>query len=130
MTGAAGHCSFCGASRGPFSKVEGLFTVWICIPCLEIRQAQSNTRLGRHDPGPYPAMTRAEMRESLALLPSWALQQKAAANRQVIAVMRQRLAAGEQVARMYQEPGLAWLERQAEAAEVLLGERRAGDQNQ
>jgi hypothetical protein len=35
----------------------------------------------------------------------------------VIAVMRQRLAAGEQVARMYQEPGLAWLERQAEVAE-------------
>jgi len=25
--------------------------------------------------------------------------------------MHQRLAAGEQVARMYQEPGLAWLER-------------------
>jgi hypothetical protein len=24
--------------------------------------------------GPYPVMTRAEMRESLALLPSWALQ--------------------------------------------------------
>jgi hypothetical protein len=30
--------------------------------------------------------------------------------------MRQRLAAGEQVARMYQEPGLAWLELQAEVA--------------
>jgi hypothetical protein len=41
------------------------------------------------------------------------LEQKAAANRHVIAVMRERLAAGEQVARMYQEPGLAWLERQA-----------------
>jgi hypothetical protein len=48
------------------------------------------------------------------VLPSWVLAQKAAANRQLIAVMRQRLAAGEQVARMYQEPGLAWLERQAE----------------
>jgi hypothetical protein len=35
----------------------------------------------------------------------------------VIAVIRQRLAAGEQVARMYQEPGLAWLQRQAEVAE-------------
>jgi GGDEF domain-containing protein len=46
-------------------------------------------------------------------------------NRQVIAVMRQRLAAGEEVARMYQEPGLAWLERQAEAAEALLAERQA-----
>jgi len=53
------------------------------------------------------------------------LEQKAAANRQLIAVMRQRLAAGEEVARMYQEPGLAWLERQAQAAEQLLAERRA-----
>ena len=69
-------------------------------------------------------MTPAEMRESLELLPSWVLAQKAAANRQLIAVMRQRLAAGEQVARMYQEPGLAWLERQAEAAEQLLAERQ------
>jgi hypothetical protein len=75
--------------------------------------------------GPYPAMTRAQMQESLELLASWALEQKAAANRQVIAVMRERLAAGEVVARMYQEPGLAWLERQAEAAEDLLAERRS-----
>jgi hypothetical protein len=130
VTGAAGHCSFCGSTSGPFTKVEGLFTVLICIPCLEARQAQPDTRLGLHDPGPYPLMTRAEMRASLELLPSWVLEQKAAANRQVIAVMRQRLTTGEVVARMYQEPGLAWLERQAEAAEVLLGERRAGDQNQ
>jgi hypothetical protein len=41
--------------------------------------------------------------------------------------MRRRLAAGQQVARMYQEPGLAWLERQAEAAEDLLAERQAPD---
>jgi hypothetical protein len=53
------------------------------------------------------------------------LEQKASANRRVIGVMRQRLAAGEQVARMYQEPGLAWLERQAEVAEDLVAERRA-----
>ena len=125
MTKQEGHCSFCGATSGPFSKVEGLFTVLICIPCLEVRQAQPATRLGLLDPGPYPAMTRAEMRESLELLPSWVLAQKAAANRQVIAVMCQRLAAGEEVARMYQEPGLAWLERQAEAAEDLLAERQA-----
>jgi hypothetical protein len=38
--------------------------------------------------------------------------------------MRQRLAAGEQVARMYQEPGLGWLERQAEVAEDLVAERQ------
>jgi hypothetical protein len=43
----------------------------------------------------------------------------------VIAVMRQRLAAGEEVARMYQEPGLAWLEREAEAAEDLVADRQA-----
>jgi hypothetical protein len=125
VTGEGGHCSFCGATRGPFATVEGLVTVLICIPCLEVRQAQPDTRLGLHDPGPYPPMTPAEMRESLELLPSWVLAQKAAANRQLIAVMRQRLAAGEQVARMYQEPGLAWLERQAEAAEDLLAERQA-----
>ena len=99
----------------------------ICIPCLEVRQAQRDTDLGLHGPGPYPVMTRAEMREGLELLPSWVLAQKAAANRQVITVGRQRLAAREQVARMYQEPGLAWLERQAEAAEDLLAQRQAGD---
>jgi hypothetical protein len=45
------HCSFCGTFTGPFSEVEGLFTVLICIPCLEVRQAQPNTLLGLHDPG-------------------------------------------------------------------------------
>jgi hypothetical protein len=127
VTNEIGHCSFCGATRGPFTKVEGLFTVLICIPCLEVRQAQPATRLGLHDPGPYPPMTQAQMRASLELLPTWVLAQKAAANRQVIAVTRQRLAASEAVARMYQEPGLAWLERQAEAAEELLAERQAED---
>jgi hypothetical protein len=72
-------------------------------------------------------MTRAQMRESLELLPSWVLEQKTAANRQVIAIMRERLVAGEEVARMYQEPGLAWLERQADAAEQVLAERRTAD---
>jgi hypothetical protein len=129
VTGEERHCSFCGATRGPFATVEGLFTVLICIPCLEVRQAQPDTRLGRHDLGPYRPMTPAEMRESLELLPGWVLAQKAAANRQLIAVMRQRLAASEQVARMYQEPGLGWLERQAEAAEQLLAEQQAGEQN-
>jgi hypothetical protein len=63
------------------------------------------------------------MRAGLDLLPTWALEQKAAASRQLIAAMRLRLAAGEQVARMYQEPGLAWLERQAEVAEELVARR-------
>ena len=112
------RCSFCGATSGPFSTVGGLFTVLMCADCLATRG---------HGAGPYPVMTRAEMRAGLDLLPTWALEQKAAANRQVIAVMRERLAAGEQVARMYQEPGLAWLERQADAAEDLLAERQAAD---
>ena len=68
-------------------------------------------------------MTRAQMRDSLDLLPTCALEQKTAANRQLIAIMRKRLAAGEQVAHMYQEPGLTWLERQAEAAEQLVQAR-------
>ena len=44
-------------------------------------------------------MTRAEPRAGLDLLPAWALEQKAAADRQVIAVTRQRLAAGDPVCR-------------------------------
>jgi hypothetical protein len=39
--------------------------------------------------------------------------------------MRERLAAGETVARMYQKPGLTRLERQAEVAEGLVKERQA-----
>ena len=27
MTDATGHCSFCGATSGPFTTVEGPFTV-------------------------------------------------------------------------------------------------------
>jgi hypothetical protein len=96
----ATRCSFCGSTSGPFSKVEGLLTVLMCADCQAARG---------HGSGPYPVMTRAEMRAGLELLPTWVLEQKAAANRQVIAVMRQRLAAGEQVVRIYQEPGLAWL---------------------
>jgi hypothetical protein len=45
------HCSFCGTFTGPFSEIEGLFTVLICIPCLEVRLAQPDTLLGLHDPG-------------------------------------------------------------------------------
>jgi hypothetical protein len=41
-------------------------------------------------------MTRAEMRAGLDLLPTRVLEQKAGANRQVNAAMRQRLAAGEE----------------------------------
>jgi hypothetical protein len=58
-------------------------------PALDIAD-ELTARIGW---GAYPtvgAVTRAEMRAGLDLLPTWALEQKAAANRQVIAVMRQR----------------------------------------
>ena len=45
------HCSFCGTFTGPFSDVEGLLTMLICIPCLAVRQAQPDTLLALHDPG-------------------------------------------------------------------------------
>jgi hypothetical protein len=116
----ADRCSFCGATAGPFSSVEGLFTVLICADCQAARGFGT---------GPYPVMTREEMRAGLDLLPAWALEQKANANRQVIATMRERLAAGKQVARMYREPGLAWLERQAEVAEELAAQRKRTAEN-
>jgi hypothetical protein len=116
----AERCSFCGSTAGPFSNVEGLFTVLMCTDCQAARGYGS---------GPYPVMTRAEMRAGLDLMATWALELKAAANRQVIDIMRQRLAAGEQLARMYQEPGLAWLERQAEAAEELVAQRKRTTDN-
>src|SRR4029453_674631 len=100
-------CSFCGSTAGPFGKVEGLFTVLMCADCQAAR--------GRGN-GPHPVMTRAEMRAGLDLMPTWALEQKAAANRQLIAAMRRRLAAGEQVARMDQEPGLGWVGGQTRGA--------------
>jgi hypothetical protein len=53
------HCSFCGSIAGPFSKVEGLFTVLMCADCQAARG---------HGSGPYPVMTRAEMRAGLDLL--------------------------------------------------------------
>jgi hypothetical protein len=59
------------------SKVEGLFTVLMCADCQAARS---------HGSGPYPVMTRAQMRAGLDLLPTWALEQKAAANRQCIAI--------------------------------------------
>jgi hypothetical protein len=66
----AARCSFCGSNTGPFSRVEGVFAVLMCVDCLATRG---------HGTGPYPAMTRAEMRASLDLLPTWVLETKAAA---------------------------------------------------
>jgi hypothetical protein len=75
----ADRCSFRGSTAGPCSKVEGLFTVLMCADCQAAR--------GRGI-GPYPVMTRAELRVGLELLATWALEQKAAANRQLVAAMR------------------------------------------
>jgi hypothetical protein len=77
--------------RRPVHPVEGVFTVLKCPTCLASRAR------GR---GPYPELTDDELRAGLDLLPTWALAQKAAANRQVIAVMGGRLERGEPVARM------------------------------
>jgi hypothetical protein len=52
----ADHCSFCGSTAGPFSNVEGFFTVLMCADCRATRGYGS---------GPYPVMTRAEMRAGL-----------------------------------------------------------------
>jgi hypothetical protein len=77
----------------------------------------------RPRPRPYPDLTDEELRAGLNLLPTWALQQKAAANREVIAVMRGRLERGVRVVPMYGPLGLAWLQRQADIAEQLIRER-------
>jgi hypothetical protein len=109
-------CGFCSSTTGPFTRIEGLFEVLMCPGCLRDRG---------HSPGPYPAMTPEQHRAALELLPSWVLAQKAVANRELIAEMRQRLADGHQVARMYQADGLAWLERQACLAGAIIATRQA-----
>ena len=114
--GVADRCGFCGSADGPFTRVEGLFVVLMCFVCLA-RRAR-----GR---GPYPDVTEAELRAGLELLPTWALQQKAAANRNVIATMRERLERDQSVVPMYGPLGLVWLQRQAELAEQLI-QQRAG----
>jgi hypothetical protein len=94
--------------------IKRMITVLMCPTCLAARAR------GR---GPYPDLTDDEMRAGLNLMPTWALEQKAAANRQVIAVMRGRLERGERVVPMYGPLGLAWLQRQAEIAEQLIHAR-------
>jgi hypothetical protein len=44
----ADRCSFCGSTAGPYSRVEGLFTVLMCADC----QAACG-----HGSGPFPVMT-------------------------------------------------------------------------
>jgi hypothetical protein len=112
----ADRCGFCGSADGPFTRVEGLFVVLMCLVCLA-RRAR-----GR---GPYPDLTEGELRAGLELLPTWALQQKAAANRKLIAAKRDRLERDQSVVPMYGPLGLAWLQRQAEIAEQLIAARTA-----
>ena len=33
----AARCSFCGSTTGPFSQIEGLFTVLMCADCQATR---------------------------------------------------------------------------------------------
>ena len=116
----AARCSFCSATSGPFTKVEGLFTVLMCADC----QAARGHGSGPHS-GPDPC------RDARRSGPAANLGPGAQGRRQppVIATMRTPLAAGEAVARMYQEPGLAWLERQAQVAEELVAQRKRSAEN-
>jgi hypothetical protein len=57
VTDAAGRCSCCGATSGPFAKVEGLFPVLICLPWRSARPDRTAASAGTT--GPYPVMTRA-----------------------------------------------------------------------
>jgi hypothetical protein len=41
----AARCSFCGSTNGPFSRVEGMFAVLICVDFLATRG---------HGTGPTP----------------------------------------------------------------------------
>ena len=83
----------------------------MCPPYL------ANRARGR---GPYPDLTDAELRAGLDLLPTWALAQKAAANRQMIASWAVDSNAGSRWCRCTARLGLAWLQRQAEIAEQLI----------
>jgi hypothetical protein len=76
-------CAFCGRTKGPFVTVEGVFPVLSCVACLAQRSKE---------PSPYPELSDAELRAGLDQLPTWVLEQKAAANRRVVAEMGERLA--------------------------------------
>jgi hypothetical protein len=45
------RCSFCGTFTGPFSEIEGLFTVLICIRAWRSASPGRTPLLGLHDPG-------------------------------------------------------------------------------
>jgi hypothetical protein len=57
----AAGCSFCGATSGPFTKVEGLFTVLMCADCQAARG---------HGSGPYCQPPLSETLNSFAHLKS------------------------------------------------------------
>ena len=98
---------------GPVHPYRGLLRTDVpgCLACRA------------HGRSPYPELTDDEMRPGLDLLPTWALEMKPAANRQVIAVMGGRLERGMPVVPMYGPLGLAFLQRQAKIAEQLTQAR-------
>jgi hypothetical protein len=57
----ANRCGFCDRTSGPFTRIEGLFSVLMCPDCLARR-----TR-GR---SPYRELTDDELRAGLDLLPT------------------------------------------------------------
>jgi hypothetical protein len=92
--------------------------VLMCVDCQAVR--------GR---GPCLVMTRAEMRAGLDLLPTWTLEQKPAAQPPAHRGHAPLTGCRRAGARMYQEPGLAWLERQAKVAEELVDQRKRTTEN-
>jgi hypothetical protein len=111
------RCGFCGGTDGPFTRVEGAFTVLS-------RPAAWPTGPAAAAPPPTPP---TKSRAGLDQLPSWVLAQKAAANRRVIAVMRGRLERGERVVPTYGPLGLAWLQRQPRSPSSSSGSERLVD---
>jgi hypothetical protein len=103
--------------RGHLGQQPPLLHLTVDQILLHVGEAQ------RGHVGGDPLLTDGELRAGLDLLPNWALAQKAAANRQVIAVMGQRLERGVPVVPMYGPLGLAFLQRQAEIAEQLVQAR-------
>jgi hypothetical protein len=48
------HCSFCGATTGPFLEVGGGLRLWMCERCQAARRHGPEPLLAAYDPGhPY-----------------------------------------------------------------------------
>jgi hypothetical protein len=96
-------------------QMEGVSAVLMCVDCL--------ATCG-HGTGPLPRLDPGGDGASLDLLPTWGLETQGGRQPSGHRGHAPAVGAGEQVARMYQEPRLAWLERQAKVAEDPVAERQ------